>query len=773
MVQVGCDRRSKRRLRVCLLVLLCFRPGVAKGQTGLRWTIKPVYESKSPTETVFAIPDDKGVKQILYSESYAVLIVEGNYLNGRWDKVSAPGNRNEILLRSRLESRGFHVMVWKDLTGDQLRTTMEEVRVKLGYKLNSRLFFYFYGHGYTISLQPDPNQKRTFLIPVDAPDPLDEAQFYQTAYPIRDLVNFAENITVKHAFFALEACQAGEIVALITLGDPPQLPHPDGYVLSDGVKRNVRQFLTAGSANEYVLAQSPFTPLLAAALEQGDGYVTGSEVISFVKRRVPQATTGQEPDSGVIPINNAGDFIFGRAAASSAPPRPIVPALPPKQSSLKESTQIDKLPANSAEIPGNKEEKKTPDRIENTSTSIKGSGNVTGTITDPNGSVVPGAEVTLSNLATGWSRKDVTDSSGTYRFTSVPVGTYSVLVKVQGFKDVTRSIDVATNPEISVNRELELAPVSTRALGWAVGYDGTILRTKDCGASWTKQEIQNVKNLNSIAFATPQLGWAVGSKGLIVHTVDGGETWQPQNSGTNENLSSVYFLSKQTGWAVGTAGVMLHTDDGGNSWTALDLSRLGPQSWSNGLESVTFASPESGWVITDYGVLQTGDGGNSWKKATLEKMTFPASIFFKTPRLGWAAGRDADGARIILKTEDGGLTWKRQWELRATKRARGDVRIADLPRSFSSIFFATSLEGWVVGDDSFILHTENGGTDWIRQKIPVVTVLRSVTFATPKLGWAVGDKGIVLYTDDGGTTWKNQTIPHVLSLMGTVSIATN
>lgn len=141
-------------------------------------------------------------------------------------------------------------------------------------------------------------------------------------------MNFAQNITVKHAFFALEACQAGEIVALMTLGDPFRFPHPNGYVLSDNVQRPVRQFLTAGSANDDVLARSPFTALLVAALENGEGYVTGSEVVSFVKQKVPQAVPGQQPDSGAIPMSGAGDFIFGPAAIGPPPRLPPPPPSP-------------------------------------------------------------------------------------------------------------------------------------------------------------------------------------------------------------------------------------------------------------------------------------------------------------------------------------------------------------------------------------------------------------------------------------------------------------
>lgn len=43
-------------------------------------------------------------------------------------------------------------------------------------------------------------------------------------------------------------------------------------------------------------------------------------------------------------------------------------------------------------------------------------GTVTGTVTDPNGAVIAGAEVTLTSAATKLSRNTTTNSEGLYRF---------------------------------------------------------------------------------------------------------------------------------------------------------------------------------------------------------------------------------------------------------------------------------------------------------------------------------------------------------------------
>src|SRR6266550_7787382 len=64
-----------------------------------------------------------------------------------------------------------------------------------------------------------------------------------------------------------------------------------------------------------------------------------------------------------------------------------------------------------------------------------GSGELSGVVTDPSGAVIPDAEVTLSNTATGDKRTTVTTGAGIYRFSALPVvGTYTLEASPQGFK---------------------------------------------------------------------------------------------------------------------------------------------------------------------------------------------------------------------------------------------------------------------------------------------------------------------------------------------------
>lgn len=66
-------------------------------------------------------------------------------------------------------------------------------------------------------------------------------------------------------------------------------------------------------------------------------------------------------------------------------------------------------------------------------------GAVSGTVRDPSGALVPGAKITLINNGTGFNLSARTASNGTYIFTPVKIGTYTVQAEATGFETVKRT----------------------------------------------------------------------------------------------------------------------------------------------------------------------------------------------------------------------------------------------------------------------------------------------------------------------------------------------
>ena len=85
-----------------------------------------------------------------------------------------------------------------------------------------------------------------------------------------------------------------------------------------------------------------------------------------------------------------------------------------------------------------------------------GRGSISGTITDPGGAVVPGAQVVLLNRATGLTQHTVTSAAGLYTFISLNPGVYQVTASQMGFASVaqdkiTVSVDQVTEVNISLH----------------------------------------------------------------------------------------------------------------------------------------------------------------------------------------------------------------------------------------------------------------------------------------------------------------------------------
>ena len=85
-------------------------------------------------------------------------------------------------------------------------------------------------------------------------------------------------------------------------------------------------------------------------------------------------------------------------------------------------------------------------------------GVITGTVTDPSGASVPKATVTITNVGTNASQAATTGDDGSYRFSLVPPGQYTVDVKATSFAEFKASgIVVQASQVIPFNVKLELA----------------------------------------------------------------------------------------------------------------------------------------------------------------------------------------------------------------------------------------------------------------------------------------------------------------------------
>jgi hypothetical protein len=78
-------------------------------------------------------------------------------------------------------------------------------------------------------------------------------------------------------------------------------------------------------------------------------------------------------------------------------------------------------------------------------------GRITGTVSDPSGAVIPGAQLTVTNTASQVNRKTTTDHDGYYQVLSLPIGTYTVTAEHNGFRTV-----VIDQNRLAINQALRV-----------------------------------------------------------------------------------------------------------------------------------------------------------------------------------------------------------------------------------------------------------------------------------------------------------------------------
>ncbi|MFN9623312.1 MAG: caspase domain-containing protein [Cyanobacteriota bacterium] len=273
-----------------------------------------------------AVKDPQGTTLFAYGTSQALLIWAGDYQNPFWKKLN--NIRNEVgKVEAELKRQGFQVTVIANPKATELRGSIEAFVQRYGFQPDSRLVIYYAGHGWT------RNNTDGYLVPIDAPDASTvqgDIDFAKRALSMEQIMSWSKQMEAKHVLFVFDSCFSGAIFKVRSASSPPKY-------LERKMSLPVRQFLTAGDANEEVPAQSLFTPLLVRGLEGAadynrDGYVTGSELGGYLPEAMASYTTSQNPQYGKIrdPRLDEGDLVFQNPSPSPLPlPEFRAPVQPP------------------------------------------------------------------------------------------------------------------------------------------------------------------------------------------------------------------------------------------------------------------------------------------------------------------------------------------------------------------------------------------------------------------------------------------------------------
>src|SRR5258708_574540 len=86
---------------------------------------------------------------------------------------------------------------------------------------------------------------------------------------------------------------------------------------------------------------------------------------------------------------------------------------------------------------------------------------LTGTVKDSSSAVIPSAQVSVTNVATGINRKVVTDTAGFYTISNLLPGDYEIAVSATGFTSQLRSgITLAVGAHQVLDSTMQVGQVS-------------------------------------------------------------------------------------------------------------------------------------------------------------------------------------------------------------------------------------------------------------------------------------------------------------------------
>ena len=165
------------------------------------------------------------------------------------------------------------------------------------------------------------------------------------------------------------------------------------------------------------------------------------------------------------------------------------------------------------------------------------SGDVTGTVTDPSGAVVPSASLTILNDATGVKATTVATVNGVYRFVNLPVGVYTLSATAAGFAPITQK-----------GLRVELNNTLTANLTMSVGNTATTIEVSEAGAgidTTTAQVQTSFNTMQVVELPQASSGSGIYNLALVgsgVSTSGGvGQGFGPSVSGQRPDNNS-FFL---------------------------------------------------------------------------------------------------------------------------------------------------------------------------------------------------------------------------------------
>ena len=192
------------------------------------------------------------------------------------------------------------------------------------------------------------------------------------------------------------------------------------------------------------------------------------------------------------------------------------------------------------------------------------SGEITGTVTDPSGAVVPNVKIVLTSAATAQAMTTTTTSAGLFRFPLLTPGKYNISASPAGFAAINRSVEVALGRVTNITLAANVAGTKETVV---VEAAGAMMQTEDANvtANFSQEQLALLpapgNDMTNYALTAPGVAVSTGGGygnicafGLPgtsnLYTVNGSDDNDPfnglNNSGASNNTLGTNELEQMT-----------------------------------------------------------------------------------------------------------------------------------------------------------------------------------------------------------------------------------
>src|SRR5712692_3195826 len=190
-------------------------------------------------------------------------------------------------------------------------------------------------------------------------------------------------------------------------------------------------------------------------------------------------------------------------------------------------------------------------------------GAINGTVVDPSGSSVPGAQVKATEAATGIEHATITTTDGAFSFQDIPLGFYKISVVATGFPPyAVDKVEVVAGTiyTLSVKLTLQQSTTTVEVSAAAITLDTT---TQTQNMTITSDVVQDVplngRDFTQLIGIAPGFGgYAAGGFGSVNGTRANQINWQIDGVDNNDFWHNVPAVNQ--GGVSGIAGVVMPID---------------------------------------------------------------------------------------------------------------------------------------------------------------------------------------------------------------------